>query len=40
MTENNGEGYFSVFGNYPYKDVEAYEAEGRYFLPAMMKSMI
>lgn len=32
MTENNGEGYFSVFGNYPYKDVEAYEAEGRYFL--------
>ena len=32
MTENNKEGYFSEFGNYPYKDVDSYEAEGRYFL--------
>jgi len=32
MMENNREGYFSQFGSYPYKDVEAYEAEGRYFL--------
>ena len=32
MMENNREGYFSAFGNYPYKDVDAYEAEGRYFL--------
>lgn len=32
MTENNKEGYFSVFGNYPYKGLDAYHAEGRYFL--------
>jgi hypothetical protein len=32
MIENNKEGYFSVFGHYPYKDMDAYEAEGRYFL--------
>lgn len=32
LMENNREGYFSQFANYPYKDVEAYEAEGRYFL--------
>ncbi len=32
MMENNKEGYFSVFGNYPYKGLEAHHAEGRYFL--------
>ncbi len=32
MMENNREGYFSQFASYPYKDVEAHEAEGRYFL--------
>jgi len=32
MMENNKEGYFSVFGNYPYKGLDAYHAEGRYFL--------
>ncbi|MCL1833741.1 MAG: hypothetical protein FWG49_04485 [Leptospirales bacterium] len=32
MTENNKEGWFSEFGHYPYKDMDAYEAEGRYFL--------
>jgi predicted membrane-bound spermidine synthase len=32
LTEDNRKGYFSKFANYPYKDVEAYEAEGRYFL--------
>jgi hypothetical protein len=32
MMENNKEGYFSVFGNYPYRGLEAHHAEGRYFL--------
>lgn len=32
LTEENGNGYFSKFANYVYKDVEAFEAEGRYFL--------
>ncbi len=32
LTEDNLKGYFSKFANYPYKDVEATEAEGRYFL--------
>lgn len=32
MTENNKEGYFSEFGHYPYKNMDAYQAEGRYFL--------
>jgi hypothetical protein len=32
MMENNKEGYFSEFGHYPYKGLEAHEAEGRYFL--------
>jgi len=32
MMENNKEGYFSVFGNYPYKGLDAHHAEGRYFL--------
>jgi len=32
MTEEDGKGYFSRFANYPYKGIEAYEAEGRYFL--------
>jgi len=32
MMENNKEGYFSEFGNYPYKGLDAYHAEGRYFL--------
>lgn len=32
MMENNREGYFSKFASYPYKDVDAHEAEGRYFL--------
>jgi len=32
MMENNKEGYCSVFGNYPYKGLEAHHAEGRYFL--------
>jgi hypothetical protein len=32
MMENNKEGYFSVFGHYPYKGLEAHHAEGRYFL--------
>jgi len=32
MMENNKEGYFSVFGNYPYKGLDTYHAEGRYFL--------
>jgi len=32
MMENNREGYFSRFASYPYKDVDAHEAEGRYFL--------
>ncbi len=32
MMENNREGYFSKFGHYPYKGLEAHHAEGRYFL--------
>lgn len=32
MMEKNKEGYFSEFGHYPYKGLDAYEAEGRYFL--------
>lgn len=32
MMENNKEGYFSEFGHYPYKGLDAYHAEGRYFL--------
>ncbi len=32
MMEDNKEGYFSKFARYPYKDVDAHQAEGRYFL--------
>jgi len=32
MMENDKKGYFSEFGHYPYKDMDAYHAEGRYFL--------
>jgi len=37
MMEKNKEGKFSKFGHYPYKGLDAYRAEGRYFLSSNKK---